>query len=75
MEINILKPYYPFFTGKKSEGVQQLKKTFGSLKELPGTGEEVAAMPKWALGGFFQMPMVKSLAANSAWKKNQLTSA
>jgi len=55
--------------------VQQLEKTFGSLKELPGTREEMAAMSKWALGGFFQTPVVNSLAANSAQKKNQLTSA
>lgn len=74
-EINILKSYYPVFPGERTEGVQQLKKTFGRLKELPGTGEEMAATPKWALGGSFQMPMVKSLAAISAQKKNQHTSA
>lgn len=49
--------------------MQQLKKTFGSLKEpreVPETAKEMDAV-----GGFFQMPMVKSLAASSAQKRKK----
>lgn len=44
------------------------------LKEVAGTVEEMDAMPKWVLRGFFQMPMLKRLDASSAQKKRQLTS-
>lgn len=57
--------------------MQQLKKTFGSLKEpreVPETAKEMDAMPKWAVGGFFQMPMVKTLAASSAQKRKKTSS-
>lgn len=40
-------------------------------REVPETAKEMDAMPKWAVGGVFQMPMVKSLAASSAQKRKK----